>query len=103
MNINNEKKLFDIYKKIQLKMENNHCSSLNFEVFRIVQSNLTSLNKMIKASDYDYNFIKILRSDIKFNTFTILFSNFKNSKKLQLLLAGWLFPIYKKLYKVFMI
>lgn len=102
VNVNNEKKLFDIYKNIQLKMESHYCSDLNFEVFRIIQSNLTSLNKMIKAKVYDYNFIKILCVDIKSNTFKILFSNFKNSKKFQLLLAGWIFPIYKKIYIKFL-
>lgn len=98
VNINNEKKLFDIYNQIQDKLENHSCCSSDFVIFRMIQSNLTSLNNMIKSKEFDYDFVKTLCFDIRNNTFTILSSHFKKKKVFQLLIAGWCFPIYRILY-----
>ena len=98
VNVNNEMKLFEIYNQIQSKLESqNYCNS-NFIIFRMIQSNLTSLNNMIKSKNINYDFAKTLCCDIRNNTFTILSSNFKEKKFFQLLIAGWCFPIYRIWY-----
>lgn len=101
VNIENEIKLHDIYRLI---LNKNYYTRMVFEklkVFKIIQCNLTSLNKLIMSHEINKEFEKKLCGEIRTNTINIGKSDFSKKKKIQLYLAGYAFPLYRIIYALF--
>lgn len=68
--------------------------------YKILSSNLTIVNKMIKSNIYDEEFLKIVIKDTFNESKYLKKKSLKYIRRLQLFLLIYMWPIYKLMYKI---